>query len=124
MSRFYDSFGLPAFSERFTSPDSFDGTWVFYHGGGINKTLFYNNQFDLSQSWLLRPSGDTTRHSTFEKIDYIRVESKYGLHDTLLSQLRFTDDRLLNWELCFDAHQRIMKEIHRKKDGSIYRQVT
>ena len=124
VSRFYDSFGLPAFSERFASPDSFDGTWVFYHGGGINKTLFYNNQFDLSESWLIRPGGDTTRRSTFKNVDYIRVESKYGLHDTLLSQLRFTDDGLLNWELFFDREKRILKELHRKKDGSIYREVT
>ncbi len=123
VSRFYDSFSSPAFSERFTSPDSFDGTWVFYHGGGINKTLFYDNQFDLSESWLLRPGGDTTRHSTFETIDYIRVESKFGLQDTLLSQLRFTEDGLLNWELFFDAEKRLQKEIHRKKDGSIYRDV-
>ncbi|NQV41661.1 MAG: hypothetical protein HQ506_04825 [Candidatus Marinimicrobia bacterium] len=124
VSRFYDSFSLPAFSERFASPDSFDGTWVFYHGGGINKTLFYNNQFDLSESWLLRPAGDTTQHSTFENVDYIRVESKYGLNDTLKSQLRFTDDGLLSWELFFDGQKRIIKEVHRKKDGSIYREVS
>ena len=124
VSRFYDSFSLPAFSERFASPDSFDGTWVFYHGGGVNKTLFYNNQFDLKESWLLRPGGDTTRHSTFRSIDYIRVESKYGLNDTLLSQHRFTDDGLLSWELFFDRENRIEKEVHRKKDGSIYREVT
>ena len=122
VSRFYDSFSLPAFSERFTSPDSFEGTWVFYHGGGINKTLFYNNEFDLSESWLLRPGGDTTRHSTYKTIDYIRVESKYGLHDTLLSQHRFTEDGLLSWEIFFDAEKRILKETHRKKDGSIYRE--
>jgi len=124
VSRFYDTFGLPAFSERFSSPDSFDGTWVFYHGGGINKTRFYNNQFDLAESWLFRPGGDTTQHSRFETIDYIRVESKYGLHDTLLSQLRFTSDGLLNWELFFDGQKRLVKEVHRKKDGSIYREVT
>ena len=123
VSRFYDSFSLPAFSESFASPDSFDGTWVFYHGGGVNKTLYYNNQFDLSESWLLRPGGDTTRHSTFENVDYIRVESKYGLNDTLKSQLRFTDDGLLSWELFFDGQKRIIKEVHRKKDGSIYREV-
>ncbi len=122
VSRFYDAFSLPAFSERFSSPDSFDGTWVFYHGGGINKTLFYDNQFSLNELWLLRPGGDTTQHSTFKKIDYITVESKYGLHDTLLSQHRFTDDGLLSWELFFDAEKRIVKEVHRKKDGTIYRE--
>jgi hypothetical protein len=124
VSRFYDTFNLPAFTESFSSPDSFDGTWVFYHGGGINKTLFYNNQFDLNESWLLRPGGDTTGHSTFERVDYIRVESKYGLHDTLLSQHRFTNDGLLSWELFFDTEKRIDKEVHSKKDGSIYREVT
>lgn len=123
VSRFYDTFSLPAFSERFSTPDTFDGTWVFYHGGGVTRTLFYTPQFDLAQSWLLRPGGDTTRHSIFEKVDYIKVESKYGLHDTLLSQLRFTDDRILNWELFFDAEGRNVQEIHRKRDGSIYREV-
>jgi len=123
VSRFYDSFSLPAFSEHFTSPDSFDGSWVFYHGGGINKTLFYNNQFELEESWIIRPAGDTTRHSTFKTIDYIRVESKYGLHDTLLSQLRFTEDGILSWEMFFNNEQRLTQEIHRKKDGSIYREV-
>ena len=124
VTRYYDTFSLPAYSERFSSPDSFDGTWVFYHGGGINKTLFYDNQFDLNASWLLRPGGDTTRHSTFRTIDYIRVESKYGLHDTLLSQHRFTEDGLLSWELFFDADKRIDREVYRKRDGSIYREVT
>ncbi|MCF7921698.1 MAG: hypothetical protein K9M55_03265 [Candidatus Marinimicrobia bacterium] len=124
VSRFYDTFSLPAFSERFSSPDSFDGTWVFYHGGGVNKTRFYNNQFDLAESWLFRPGGDTTQHSRFETIDYIRVESKYGLHDTLTSQLRFTNDGLLNWELFFDGQKRLVKEVYRKRDGSIYREVT
>ena len=123
VSRFYDTFSLPAFSESFSSPDSFDGTWVFYHGGGINKTLFYNNEFDLTESWHIHPGGDTSRHSTFEDIDYIRVESKYGLFDTLLSQHRFTMDGLLSWELFFDTEQKIDKEVHRKKDGSIYREV-
>lgn len=123
VSRFYDTFNQPAFSESFTSPDSFDGTWVFYHGGGVNRTLFYDNQFDLTRSWLLRPSGDTTGYSTFETIDYIRVESKYGLHDTLLSQHRFTADGILSWELLFDPDQRIVSEVHRKRDGSIFREV-
>jgi hypothetical protein len=123
VSRFYDSFSLPAFSERFASPDSFEGTWVFYHGGGINKTLYYNNQFELNESWLIRPGADTTRHSIFENVDYIRVESKYGLQDTLLSQLRFTNDGLLSWELFFDKDKHVLNEIHRKKDGSIYREV-
>lgn len=123
VSRFYDSFNQPAFSESFTSPDSFDGTWVFYHGGGVNKTLFYDNQFDLTTSWLLRPGGDTTGYSTFETIDYIRVESKFGLHDTLLSQHRFTPDGILSWEIFFDSKQRIINEVHRKKDGSIFREV-
>ncbi len=123
VSRFYDTFGSPAFSERFSSPDSFDGTWMFYHGGGINKTRFYNSNFELAESWLFRPGGDTTQHSTFDNIDYIRVELKYGLHDTLLSQRRFTDDGLLDWELFLDSETRIIKEIHRKRDGSIFREV-
>lgn len=123
VSRFYDSFSLPAYSEHFSSPDSFDGTWVFYHGGGINKTLFYNNQFELKESWLIRPAGDTTRRSYFETIDYIRIETKYGLNDTLLSQHRFTEDGILSWELFFDKAGRITQEIHRKKDGSVYREV-
>lgn len=123
VSRFYDTFSRPAFSERFSSPDTFDGTWVFYHGGGVNKTLFYNNQFTLDNKWLIRPGGDTTNYSTFMNIDYIRVESKYGLHDTLLSQHRFTDDGILSWEIFFDSDKRIMQEIHRKRDGSVYREV-
>ncbi len=123
VTRFYDTFGLPAFSESFSSPDSFDGTWVFYHGGGINRTLYYNSRSELDESWLFRPGGDTTMHSTFTTIDYIRVESKYGLHDTLLAQHRFTDDGLLNWDLLFDGNQNLVEEVYRKKDGSIYREV-
>lgn len=124
INRFYDAFGQPAFSERFASPDSFDGTWVFYHGGGINQTLFYNDQSEITDSWLIRPGGDTVRHSLYKSIDYFRVESKLGLYDTLHSQLRFTNDGLLNWELFFDAQGRLTQEVHRKKDGSIYREVS
>jgi len=123
VTRFYDAFGQPALSERFSSPDTFDGTWVFYHGGGINQTFFYTNAYELDHTLLLRPSGDTTRHSTFTTIDYIRVESKYGMHDTLLSQHRFTSDGILSWEIFFDRHGRLSGEVHRKRDGSIYREV-
>ena len=123
VTRFYDVFNRPSFTERFASPDSFEGTWVFYHGGGISKTLFYDHATSLSESWAVRPGADTVGHSTFANIDYFRVESKYGLNDTLHSQLRFTNDGILNWELYFDPQGRIIKEMYRKKDGSIYREV-
>ncbi len=124
VTRIYDSFGSPALSERFTSPDSFDGSWVFYRGGGINNTLFYNSLSELTESWLIRPSGDTTQHSKYQSIDYFRIQSKFGIGDTLLTQRRFTNDGLLNWELFFDGEGRLVSEIHRKKDGSVYREVS
>ncbi|MCF7824039.1 MAG: hypothetical protein K9N35_07680 [Candidatus Marinimicrobia bacterium] len=123
VTRFYDCFGQPALSERFSSPDSFDGSWVFYHGGGINKTLFYDNESVLRESWLIRPAGDTVRHSMFTTVDYIKIESKLGPKDSLRSYRRYTDDGLLNWELLFDREGRLIQETHRKKDGSIYREV-
>ena len=123
ITRFYDIFDAPAFSERFSSPDSFDGTWVFYNGGGEKKTLFYNYQNELTESWLFRPSGDTIRHSHFKTIDYFRIEKKLGHLDTLLSQRRFTEDGILNWELIFNKKGQLTQEVHRKKDGSIYRDV-
>ncbi|NQV49016.1 MAG: hypothetical protein HQ507_00855 [Candidatus Marinimicrobia bacterium] len=124
ITRFYDTFNLPAFSERFAAPDSFDGTWVFYRGGGINQKLFYDSQSELTESWLLRPAGDTARHSRFKSIDYFRIESKYGPNEHLDSQVRFTDDGLLNWEIFFDEKGRLTHEINRKKDGSIYKEVS
>lgn len=124
VTRFYDSFGSPAFSERFSSPDSFDGSWVFYHGGGVNKTLFYNDTTELVESWLFRPAGDTAQHSRFQRVDYILLETKLGALDTLLSQRRFTKDGMLNWELFFDRDGYLSQETHRKKDGTIYREVS
>ncbi len=124
VTRIYDSFSLPALSERFSTPDSFDGSWAFYQGGGINKTLFYNNNSELTESWSLRPAGDTIQHSTFQTLEYLRIESKLGKLDTLLSQRRFTEDGMLNWELFFDRTGQLIQEVHRKNDGSIYRDVT
>ncbi len=124
ITRFYDALGQPAFTERFAAPDSFEGTWVFYHGGGVKKTLFYNHLSELTESWLTRPGGDTTRHSLFNSIDYFRIESKYGMDDTLKSQLRFTNDGILCWELFFDSEGKLIREVNRKKDGSVYKEVT
>lgn len=124
ITRIYDTFNLPAVSERFASPASFDGTWVFYHGGGINQKLFYNSQTELQEAWLLRPSGDTVRHSRYKSIDYFRIETKFGPNERLKSSVRFTEDGLLNWELFFNEKGQLIEEISRKKDGSIYREVS
>lgn len=124
VTRFYDTFDFPAFSERFSSPDSFDGTWVFYNGGGINKTLYYNYQTELTDSWLFRPDGDTVQHSHFQSLDYFRIETKLGKLDTLLSLNRFTEDGILNWELFFNGNGKLIQEAYRKKDGSIYKDVS
>jgi len=123
VTRIYDPFGHPALSERFSHPDSFDGSWVFYHGGGLNRTLYYNDRSELEDSWLIYPSGDTVQHSQFTTIDYIRLETKLGQNDTLLSYRRFTNDGILNWELFFDGQGHLTHEIHQKKDGSIYKEV-
>lgn len=123
VTRFYDHFGNLAISEHFFRPDSFDGSWVFYHGGGINKTLFYSDSMAVEEAWLIRPAGDTVQHSKFTSIDYIKLEAKLGRKDSLLSYRRFTDDGILNWELFFDKEGHLDRETHRKKDGSIYREV-
>jgi len=124
ITRFYDTFNFPAISERFVSPDSFEGSWVFYQGGGINQKLFYNSQSELKESWFLRPAGDTVRHSRYKAVDYFKIESKFGSNETLKSLVRFTEDGLLNWELFFDEKGQLTHEINRKKDGSIYREVS
>lgn len=124
VTRFYDPFDLPALSEQFSSPDSFDGSWVFFQGGGINKTLYYNDLSVLTESWSFRPAGDTIQHSRFQALDYFYVESKLGVLDTLLSQRRFTPDGILDWELFFDGAGQLLQEIHKKKDGSIFRNVS
>jgi antitoxin component YwqK of YwqJK toxin-antitoxin module len=123
VTRFYDYSGQAAMSEKFSSPDSFDGSWLFYHGGGIEKTMFYNSAAELKESWFVRPSGDTVQHSRFQNIDYFKVESKLGPRDKLLSHRRFTEDGLLNWEVFFDEEEQLSHEIHRKNDGSIFREV-
>ena len=124
VTRVYDTFGSPAFSEHFIEPDSLDGSWVFYHGGGVNKTLLYNDKSELTESWLFRPAGDTTQHSRFVSLAYIKIESKYGRRDSLLSQRRFTEDDILDWELFFNSAEQLSQETYRKKDGSIYREVS
>ncbi len=88
------------------------------------KTIFYNNEFNLSESWSFRPAGDTVQHSRFTTLDYFRIESKYGDRDTLQAQHRFTNDGILSWELFFESNGQLLQEVHRKRDGSIYRDVT
>ncbi len=123
VTRFYDGLGQPAFSERFSRPDAFDGTWVFYNGGGINKTLFYNDQSELTGSWLFAATEDTLEPASYESIDFFKIESKYGPGDTLTSQRRYTNDGILSWELFFNGEGQLYQEIHRKNDGSIYKEV-
>lgn len=124
LTRFYDFFNQPAMSEHFVRPDSFDGSWLHYRGGGINKILYYGPELKLTESWLVRPSGDTTRHSRFKTVEYITIESKYSPDDRLLSQRRFSDDGKMNWELFFDANGQIMLETHRKMDGAIFKEIS
>lgn len=123
ITRFYDCFGRAAISERFSRPDSFDGSWVFYQGGGIKQIRYYDQASVLKESWLTLPAGDTLRHSKFTPVDYIFVESKLGRKDNILSSRRFTDDGILNWELFFNEAGQLIQESYRKKDGSIYRDV-
>ncbi|MCF7807680.1 MAG: hypothetical protein K9N38_04060 [Candidatus Marinimicrobia bacterium] len=124
VTRFYDFFSQPAMSEHFVRPDSFDGSWLYYNGGGLNKILYYGPESQLMESWLVRPSGDTTRHSKFKQIEYITIESKYSPNGRLLSQRRFSDDGKMNWELFFDNSGRIMLETHRKMDGGVFKEIS
>ena len=123
VTRFYDCLGKPAFSERFSDRGVFEGTWVNYHGGGIKKTLFYNDQTQLAESWLFRPAGDTVLHSKYDHIDYFTVESRLGPNDTLYTQRRYTSNGLLDWELFFDGQGQLLGETQRKKGGDLYREV-
>lgn len=123
ITRFYDCLGESAFSERFSDHGVFEGTWVNYHGGGIKKTLYYNTETKLTESWLFRPAGDTVIHSRYQDIDYFTVESRYGPLDSLRSQKRFTLDGLLNWELTFNEKGQVVRETHHKKSGELYREV-
>ena len=86
--------------------------------------IWYDAQAQIKESWLIRPSGDTVRHSLFAHVDYFSIESKYGLYDSLRSQLRYTDDGILNWELFFNHENMLDRELYRKKDGSIFKEVT
>ena len=124
VTRFYDFFNQPALSEHFSEPDSFDGSWLYYRGGGINKVLYYDPQFQLRESWLVRPANDTIRHSLFKQVDYITIESKLSRDDKLLSQRRFSEDGKMNWELYFNDAGQLELETHRKMDGVIFKEVT
>ena len=124
VTRFYDFFNNPALSEHFSRPDSFDGSWLYYHGGGIKKILYYKPDDELAESWLVRPAGDTVRHSRFKQVDYITIESKYSADDQLLSQRRFSDDGKMNWELHFDENGQLKLETHRKMDGVLFKEVS
>jgi hypothetical protein len=122
ITRFYDCFGESAFSESFSDQGTFQGTWVNYVGGGIKKTLYYDTDTRLSESWLIRPAGDTTSHSRYQAIDYFVIQSRFGPGDTLGSQRRYTIDGLMDWELFFDRDGQILRETQRKKTGEIYKE--
>jgi len=124
VTRIYDAFDEPALSEKFSAADSFDGSWVFYQGGGVVQTYYYNDLGELAETWMRQPAGDTLRHARFQTLDYFRVESRLGNNDTLLTQRRFTANGILDWELQFDGTGQLTQELYRKKDGTTYRQVT